>query len=123
MQNSGNEGALLCITSPNLLHHNYMVRMIQRTQDKIVMALISQIKNSMTPLTYMSALIYNCHVVVIRVSLLVTSIVFMYRYVLVFVYISYVFVCYLCFSTVRYTIHYPTSFLYYSISSSFHHNN
>jgi hypothetical protein len=48
MKNSGNEGALLCIT----LHYftkattctSYMVWMIQRPQDKIVMALISQMK-------------------------------------------------------------------------------
>jgi hypothetical protein len=46
MQNSGNEGTLLCIT----LHYfsttttSYMVWMTQTTHDKIVMALISQIK-------------------------------------------------------------------------------
>jgi hypothetical protein len=42
MQNSGNEGALHCIT----LHYfknpttSYMVWMIQKAQDKIVMALV-----------------------------------------------------------------------------------
>jgi hypothetical protein len=46
---------------------------------------------------------------------------FMYHFVLV--YILRVFVCILCFSTVRYTIHYPISFLYHSISSSSHYNN